>query len=40
MKKVLLCFSAFVFMVASFAANTPSQLGLYQIKAPEKLNKK
>ena len=37
MKKVLKFLSLFVLVVAEFAANTPSQLGSYQMDAPNNL---
>lgn len=39
MKKVLKFLSVFVLVVAEFAANTPSQLGSYQMDAPKQLKK-
>ena len=39
MNKFLKVFSLFVFFLANFAANTPSQLGLYQMEAPNELKK-
>ncbi|RGE91322.1 cyclic lactone autoinducer peptide [Coprobacillus sp. AM23-9LB] len=39
MKKVLKFLSLFVLVVAEFAANTPSQLGSYQMDAPKQLKK-
>lgn len=39
MKKYLKYVGAFVLLVAQFAANTPSQLGAFQLEAPQKLKK-
>lgn len=39
MKKILKFTSMVMFVVAKFAANTPSQLGAYQLKAPNQLKK-
>ena len=39
MKKVLKFLSVLVLVVAEFAANTPSQLGSYQMDAPKQQKK-
>ena len=39
MRKLLKFVSIFVLVVAQFAANTPSQLGSYQLTAPKQLKK-
>lgn len=39
MKKYLKYVAVMVLFVAQFSANTPSQLGAFQLKAPEKLKK-
>lgn len=40
MNKCLKYISIFVLFIAQFAANTPSQLGSFQLKAPSKLKNK
>lgn len=37
MKKILYLVSAFVFFVAKFSANTPSQIAHFQPEAPSRL---
>lgn len=39
MKKFMKWTSAFLFLVATLAASTPSQFGMYQPNCPEKLKK-
>lgn len=39
MRKFLKIFSVFIFLLAKISANTPSQLGVYQIETPDELKK-
>ncbi|MFR1688165.1 MAG: AgrD family cyclic lactone autoinducer peptide [Massilimicrobiota timonensis] len=39
MKKILVYVSIFILAIAKIAANTPSQLGSFQLDAPKKLKK-